>query len=404
MKTLLTKIEYVRILAALGESREPLSSQELTKVMRKRKWLEPTAEKDLTRKLRKLNPLPYEQSKTTFLFDLDKFQSSSNDSYYTIQTLNKINEILDLGLEIGKRIGRERYHLNEEIQIDKKYDEGVIEIRIGSNKVILVNVDKQSGFILYLIKNENKSLELKKERDLTIKSAGKTKLVYVKMEISNRIWFLDITLSDKARKSNLLLDRYWDYVKYWHKGLIMRIPVEISYEINKDLGCMKIINDSRYWKYSLNSRGFILFLAGESKIKPGDVRSDQRIRDVLINPVILTIAPFLEYWDIFEQIAFNILNTLKNIGRDFEDHLYLKDFTEEDLIYLITQRYTDILEQYLTFVHMYSFPANIPLYRKCQDLEIENIRKRYLSKILNKQKHYLDQKVAEIEEKLSLLA
>ncbi|MGH9977268.1 MAG: hypothetical protein ACRD8Z_15750 [Nitrososphaeraceae archaeon] len=404
MKTLLTRIEYVRILAAVGESREPLSSYELTKEMRKRGWLETTAEKDLTRKLRKLNPLPYEQSKTTFLFDLDKFQSSPRDSYYMIQTLNKINDILDLGLEIGTRIGRERYHLNEEIQIDKKYDEGVIEIRIGSNKFIFINVGKQSGFILYLIKNEDKTLERKEERDLSIKSSGKTKLVYVKMEIPDRIWFLYITLTDKARKLSPLLDQYWDYIRNWHKGSYMEIRAELLEQIFNSPECMKIINDSKHWKYSLNFRGFLLFLAGESRIKPDDVKSDQRIRDVLINPVILTIAPFLEYWDIFEQIEFNILNTLRNIGRDFEDHLYLKDFTEEDLVYLITQRYTGILEQYLTFVHMYSFPANIPLYRKCQDLEIENIRKRYLSKILNKQKHYLDQKVSEIEEKLSLLA
>lgn len=411
MKTLLTSIDYVRILAALGESKKPLSSYELAARMKEKRWLIPTEEKDLMRKLRKLNPMPDEQEKSTFLFDWNKLQSSPNDSYYLIQTLNKIFKLLNLGIKAGRRINRGRYHLNEEIQIDKKFDEGVILIRIGSYSVILISVGKDSeriidsGFILYLIINEDNTIAQKKVNELIVRNKGRTKLINTKKRIPDRIWFLNIILNDKARKKlNPLLARYWDCVRNWHQGSYMKLPVEISYEINNHPDCMKIINNSTHWKYNLNFRSFVLFLAGESKIESSDVRSEQRIRDVISNPTTFTIAPFLDYWDKFEQIGFDVLNTLKNIGKDFESHIYLKDFTEEDLVYMITERYSDLLEQYLTSVRMYSFPANITKFRKYHDLNIENIRKRYFSKILIKQKQHLDQKVSGIEEKLSLLA
>ena len=296
------------------------------------------------RKLRKLNPPPYEREKSTFLFDWYRLQSSPNDSYYLIQTLNKIFKLLDLGIEAGRRINRGRYHLNEEIQIDKKFDEGVIMIRIGSYGFILINVDKDleriidRGFILYLIENEDKTIEQKKVNELIVRNEDRTKLIYTKKRIPDRIWFLNIILNDKARKLNPLFAQYWNYIRNWHQGSYMKLPVEISYQINNHLDCMNIINDSGHWKYSLNFRGFVLFLAGESK-----TGSEQRIRDVISNPTIFTIAPFLDYWDKFEQIGFDVIKTLKKVGSDFESHLFLKDFADKDLLYLITQRYSDEL-------------------------------------------------------------
>jgi hypothetical protein len=409
MKKSLTNIEYVRILATIGEHKGALSSQELMKEMIKKKRLQPSGNKDLIRKLRKLNPPPYDRSKETCLLDWLKFCSNSNSSYYVYQTLNKINELLDLGYEIGTRIGDRRYLLNEEIRIAKKDNEGTIKISLGSYQIILISIGEKSnnivdqGFILHLIENEKNKPEIVKKIDLMVRKFGRTKLVYVKKAIADRIWFLNVTINEKARKLNPLLDHHWNYVKNWHNtGLLMKIPVELSYEINSSQECMKIINNSRYWKYGLNLRGFILYLVGESKIKSTNMESEQfdRIRTILSNPEILKIAPFLEYWDTFEQVGFDAVNTLKNIVRDFGNYLYLKDLKDEDLIYMITQRYSDALEQYLSSIQMFSFPVNTTLFRKYHDLELGSVHKRYLSKILNNQRRLLNQKTAVIEEKL----
>lgn len=393
-------MEYVRILATIGTSREALSSHELILKMVEKGLLEPPGNKDVIRKLKSLNPFPFELNKSTYLIDLKKLYSIKDNEAFICNIFRKISRIFELEWDIGLVENR----LKNDLSITQNDKELIMILEYGSENIVIGIPNELKyetrGLVLHL--RENKIVH---EETLIVVNKDGINRVYIENEVKDRIWYLNITLSQNARKLNPLLDRYWDYVKNFHnRDSFMKIPVEISYEINNNPECMKIINDSRYWKYSLNPRGFILFLIGESKVKSVNKKGEKRIRDVLSNHETLKMAPFLKYWDIFEQIGFDVINTLRNIGRDFENHIYLKDFSDEDLVYMITERYSDLLEQYLTFVHMYSFPANISLYKKYKDLDIENIRKRYLLEILNKQKHYLDQKVSAIEEKLSLLA
>ena len=61
---------------------------------------------------------------------------------------------------------------------------------------------------------------------------------------------------------------------------------------------LKIKNDMRYWRYSLNLRGFLLYLFEESQAERKDSR---RIRAVILNPAIVEEAPFLMYCQDFEN-------------------------------------------------------------------------------------------------------
>lgn len=393
-------MEYVRILATIGTSREALSSHELIHEMVEKGLLEPPGNKDVIRKLKMLNPLPFELNKSTYLIDLRKLYSIKDNEAFICNIFRKISRIFELEWDTDLVENR----LKNDLSITQNDKELIMILEYGSESIVIGIPNELKyetrGLVLHL--RENRIVH---EETLIVVNKDGINRVYIENEVKDRIWYLNITLSQNAKKLNPLLDRYWDYVKNFHnRDSFMKIPVEISYEINNNPECMKIINNSRYWKYSLNPRGFVLFLIGESKFKSVNKKGEKRIREVLSNHETLKIAPFLKNWDIFEQIGFDVINTLRNIGRDFENHVYIKDFEDEDLVYMITERYSDLLEQYLAFVHMYSFPANISLYKKYKDLDIENIRKRYLLEILNKQKHYLDQKVSAIEEKLSLLA
>jgi hypothetical protein len=296
--------------------------------------------------------------------------------------------------------------LNEEIYITKKYAEGRAEIGLGSYQLILISIDIKSdnthGFILYAMGNEENRFNIIKKVDLSVRRIGGKTLVYLERLNRDRIWFLTVTLNKKVESSNPILNHYWKYLKNWHhEKSFLEIPIEITYEINNNPECMKIINDSRYWKYSLNPKGFMLYLLGESKICLADKESPQRIRNVLSNLEILRIAPFLENWETFELVGFDVIKTLKNIGKDFGNYLYVQHLNDDDITYMVTQRYSEVLEQYLSTIQMFSLPANASLSKKFHDLAIRPLHKKYLSKILTLQREYLMQKKSAIEEKLS---
>jgi hypothetical protein len=111
--------------------------------------------------------------------------------------------------------------------------------------------------------------------------------------------------------------------------------------------------DPRKWKYALNFRGFLLYLVGESKAKRQDNR---RLRKVISNPVILELAPFLQYWQDFEKSGFDVTDTLREIGMEFQNLLTYKiDYLQRR----VTERYFFAVDNYFgrlkraSFFHIY---------------------------------------------------
>jgi hypothetical protein len=130
--------------------------------------------------------------------------------------------------------------------------------------------------------------------------------------------------------------------------------------------------DSRKWKYSLNFRGFLLYLVGESRSKRQDNR---RLRKVISNPVVLELAPFLQYWQDFEKSKFDVTGTLREIGIEFQNLL-----TTHNIEYLqrrVTERYFFAVDRYFErlklagLLHIYVKIVNRQTHGKLKDYRLK---------------------------------
>jgi hypothetical protein len=100
-------------------------------------------------------------------------------------------------------------------------------------------------------------------------------------------------------------------------------------------------SDRRKWKYSLNFRGFLLYLVGEARAKR---QNNKRLREVISNPAILKLAPFLQYWQDFEKSRFNVIGTLRGIGIEFQNLLTIHSL--EHLERRVTESYFFAVDRY----------------------------------------------------------
>jgi hypothetical protein len=99
--------------------------------------------------------------------------------------------------------------------------------------------------------------------------------------------------------------------------------------------------DRRKWKYSLNFRGFLLYLVGEARSKR---QNNKRLREVISNPAILEMAPFLQYWQDFAKSKFDVIGTLRQIGIEFQN--LLTTHSNEYLQRRVTERYFFTVDNY----------------------------------------------------------
>jgi hypothetical protein len=130
--------------------------------------------------------------------------------------------------------------------------------------------------------------------------------------------------------------------------------------------------NSREWKYSLNFRGFLLYLVGEARAKRQDNR---RLRKVISNPVILELAPFLLYWQDFEKSKFDVIGTLREIGIEFQNLLNI-----HSIGYLqrrVTERYFFTADRYFgqlkrpLFLHIYIKHVDRQTHLKLKDYRLK---------------------------------
>ena len=95
--------------------------------------------------------------------------------------------------------------------------------------------------------------------------------------------------------------------------------------------------------YVLNFRGFLLFLLNLSRsgLKKSLIR--KQISQVLSNPKIIEIAPFLKYWDDFEKAGFDVFSSLQEIATELEHHHEenITGLSSGNLMYLL-RRATEI--------------------------------------------------------------
>jgi len=124
------------------------------------------------------------------------------------------------------------------------------------------------------------------------------------------------------------------------------------------------LNDNKNWRLSLNFRGFLLFLCGsmelikksekESRIASTN-KAKKRIYEVISNPRILEIVPFLLHWREFKDLGFDVTQTLLLLGDEFASQLdhkqwYLDFNSETYLLKKASEIYFNKILSFLFFV------------------------------------------------------
>jgi hypothetical protein len=88
----------------------------------------------------------------------------------------------------------------------------------------------------------------------------------------------------------------------------------------------------------LNFRGFLLFVNGESKSNVHG--SKDRIRKVMLSPITIDYAPFLMYWQDFEEMEFDAIGTLESLVTGFgESVIFDRSISTNSLLLILTERY-----------------------------------------------------------------
>jgi hypothetical protein len=103
---------------------------------------------------------------------------------------------------------------------------------------------------------------------------------------------------------------------------------------------------ARNYRYIPNFRSILVYLYNEFHLKRTDSR---RIRNIISNPVIIKLAPFLEYWEEFEEQGFDVLGLLKEISTELSHQLHITAENDTYLLNRATERYFVQLENYFYY-------------------------------------------------------
>lgn len=115
--------------------------------------------------------------------------------------------------------------------------------------------------------------------------------------------------------------------------------------------------------YALNLLGFLLLISNPKII------GEQKIREVISNPDIVEIVPFLKSWEYFDAIGFNVMEELLSIGKMYK-HQILNCDSVTLLGFRVTQTYRKRLEDWFHSIESIIYPPeNSPKYRSFADYE-----------------------------------
>ena len=274
---------------------------------------------------------------TKFLFNITElFSREDCTNTKKITTLKKINGILNLQIDFLKNYKDDTLTANDILIIisDKKEtnDEEKKElsfILFGTSinylyciSLYIPSIDQfknklhiDETLTVSKVYREKEVIRLEKDREhikkfevrLSLNKKGEILVNLLKNRSNVIVYYLDVTYENRTLNSI-------NKMKCEHPNLTIAGLREFFPVLNR------AVSDSKNWRYTLNFRGFLLFLIGISNISNKKIMC-KRIKEVILNERIKELAPFLQYWDIFEKEGFPVIKLLIKIADELKDQL-----------------------------------------------------------------------------------
>ena len=401
--------DYYKVLGIIGESEEPLNNIQILHNFEKKYPGEST--KYIYEILKEFSPLSEDiPDNRLFIWEDIKALELEQLKEKCTKILKKINLLFDFKID---------NHLNENYLIlmnGKTLNESSKWIKIEKNdkKSLNYNPDFNDGILISICSKSNHQIL----PTLTIKGKGK-QLVYTKSySILERRRFLDITskkytsflyrpgkkIDEKTmpkqhklwkditdigwslrgrtginlqksflkQNNGIEKEKFFDSEKFYDLKQVkkdIRIKAE---ELNR------IMNDRENFSYSLKFRGLLLFLILSVSSKKS--RTDKLLfSNVLSNPSIVKIAPFLKYLNEFEELGFKGKELIVTIAEELRNQLHLDIPDGNFLLERTIERYYKEFQKYFLFIEAPSLYLSI-----IKDFE-KNIVSLLKNSIKNKQ-------------------
>lgn len=382
IKKVLTNYNYYRVLGIIGQSEQPLDNNQIIENFKK---IYGSWDKYNYEILKKLSPTSkYVPNELLFIWDDLKILEFDQLKEKCHKILQKIIQPFDFKID---------NHLNEDYIILMDED----SLKVSNKWVIIQKNDKNSETFNPYIDEDIIIMIYDKFYDkskchlfpiLTIKKKGKIHVYSKSYTSSERRQFLN-TITEKQinflyapgqknennenndlPRTHQLLKESFDmkesfsmrpdaYLQQWfmkqfgepekenlqnnEKFSNEQAHMKILYEKTDELN--RIIGDREYFSYTLNFKGLLLFLILYALIKK--TKSDERIfNQVLSNPSVVTIAPFLENLNDFEKFGFKGKELVVTIAEELRNQLHLDIKNGTFLLERAIERYYKEVEEY----------------------------------------------------------
>jgi hypothetical protein len=371
-------LTYVNLLYVIGKSEKPLSSGEIEDQTKLSKYV--------FEMLEKIAPIG-RRNRDESIFVIEEILSED------LKTKHKSIENLDKKLKLEWNITAEDIE-TKSVTIstrnkEKSLGSNIIKITYGNSKKIEIFTKNSIEDL-----TENKNIEDKQPAQIVIsdgnnikrrenlfieKNQQKKPTVYTIKKIDNPIYYLDITFDDETQKIISSLETTkMPFFSSYNTGEIIKGIKQEDWKIAKEIEVIenieKIKSDRSKWRYSLNIRGFLLYLnrvnhkniiklldseKHNNRIRKNSSNSQShndisRIRQVLSNPAIKNKFIFLNSWEKFDKKGVKVIEILLDIAKEFENQL---EFDKRYLLVRITERYLFEIgkhfKEYGSFSHPY---------------------------------------------------
>ena len=402
IKNGLKNSDYYRVLGIIGESEEPLSN---VQILQKFERTESENNKYIYKILKELSPINDNvPGNLLFIWEDLKNLDLEQLKEKCIKILEKINQSFNFKID---------NHLNDNyifLMDGKSLEESSKWIKIEKNNTQSVdfNPDFDEGFLISICSKSSCQFF----PTLTIKQKGKQYVYTKSYSILERRKFLN-TISKKqisfqytpgdAIEEDTLPKQHQLVKDMVDLGISLRGRTDINLhksflkqnkdtkkvnlpdnekfydlqEVKKTIRIKtdelnRIMGDRENFSYSLNFRGLLLFLILYGSIKKSKC-NELLLNNVLSNPSIVKIAPFLKYLkELEEELGFKGKELIVTIAEELRTQLHLDIPDGAFLLERAIERYYKEFQKYILFIEL--SPSHLSLIKEFEKIIISLLK------------------------------